>query len=120
MSRLRHVRPGEAITAAAHNALVDAVGRLDKVTAALPLEVRRLPGGIHLSLAHEERVAVAQLAGSLTAGGAAAANVLWWTGAVWGAAATGPITVYDVLNNPYLPSATRVVVRFDRQAGRWL
>lgn len=66
------------------------------------------------------RQELVQLAGSLTAGGAAAANPLHWTGTVWGAAPLDPISVWDIFNNPYMPSASRIWVQWHEQAERWV
>jgi hypothetical protein len=119
-SKLRRVQPGEPITAAAFNALVDAVNRLGQVTAAFPLEVRRTPGGVHVSLAYTEHEALAELTAPLAPGGSATARLLGWDGAAWLPTPAAEISLHDGLVALGGVPGDRVLARFHRQSGRWL
>ena len=64
MRHLRRRPPHAAISATDYNALVDAVEDLHEripapqhwpITGSFPIEVRRHPGGVHLSLAYTDR-----------------------------------------------------------------
>ncbi len=121
--------PGNAVVSAAHfNALAEAVASLQaqrraaaaNVTAAFPLEVRRGPGGAHLSLAWTERTAVVELTSDLSAGGSATAQPVIYDGFDWIAEETGEITVYDALNAMDGLTGERALAWFHRQSGLWI
>jgi hypothetical protein len=54
--KLRRVQPGEPITAAAYNRLVDAVNMLLSTTASFPIEIHQSAAGVHIGLAHQPRL----------------------------------------------------------------
>lgn len=119
-SPLRRVEPGQPITAAAFNALVDAINQVRSISGAYPIEVRRHPGGIHVSLAVQEKDAVVQLTSPLSSGGSASAKILHFDGTDWVAAETDPIRVYDVIGSMEGSINDHALCRFHRQSGRWI
>lgn len=90
------------------------------ITAAFPVEVRRHPGGVHISLAHGESEALVELTSSLSSGGQAAARILWYDGSAWQPADTDEITIHDAVGSFEGDSGDRALVKFDRQSGLWL
>ncbi len=119
-AKLKRVRPGSPITAAAYNALVDAVNELASIGGAYPIEVRRHPGGVVVSLAYQDKEAVCELSAALSAGGSAAAKILAYDGADWVDADTAEIAVHDVIGSFEFDAGDRVLTRFNRQAGLWI
>ena len=124
----RRLHRGATVSAAHHNALVDAVAGLRDlisspqrwpITASFPLEVRRHAGGIHISLAYTDRDAVIELTSRLSAGGTARAKVLWLDG-TWKEAESEEITVYDVIGTMEGDPGDKALAKFHRQSGRWL
>ena len=91
-----------------------------QITAAFPVEVRRRPGGWHLSLAYEEQAAVVELTSTLSLGGEAYARVLWHVEGDWTEAETAELTVHDALGTFEGNPGDRALVRFDRQSGQWI
>ncbi len=120
MFSVPRVQPGETITAAQFNALAAAVQRLSQLTTAFPLEARRHAGGVHLSLAVQERESLCELTADLHVGGSAPAKILAFDGTNWIDGETSTIVVYDALGTFEFLSGDRVLVRFHRQAGRWI
>src|SRR4051812_611313 len=118
--QLRRARPGEIISAARFNELVDALNTVLSITAAFPLEVHSHTGGIHLALAVHEREAYVQLTGSLSSGGSATGKIKHLVGSSWVDAAVPEIRVYDVIGGMEGTSGQGALVRFHRQSGRWL
>jgi hypothetical protein len=108
-SRLRRVEPGEPITAAAFNALVDALNQALRITGAFPVEVRRHPGGTHI-----------ELVSSLSSGGVASARILHFDGDDWIDADSDTIEVHDAIGSLEGNPGDHALVRFHRQSGRWL
>jgi hypothetical protein len=119
-SRLRRVEPGEPITAATFNALVDALNQALRITAAFPVEARRHPGGTHISLAFTEREALVELTSSLSSGGSATARILHFDGDDWIDADSDTIEVHDAIGSLEGNPGDKALVRFHRQSGRWL
>lgn len=123
MAKLRHVRPGEPISAAMFNALVDAVQRLEMLSVAAPLEIKTYSNGQRvISLNALDLICVCELTETLSEGGSADADVLWDDGhaGTWAVAAdTSSITVYAPTNMSG-SSGDRVIAKFDRQSGLWL
>jgi hypothetical protein len=117
---LRRVQPGEPISAALYNALVDAVNRLLNVTGSFPIEVRRHPAGVHVSLAYAEREAVVELQTALAPASTATGQILWRDSAAWLPGDTAAIDVEDPLGNMAGVPGDRLLARFHRQSGRWL
>lgn len=119
-SRIRRVAPGEPISAALFNALVDSIERLGNLTGAFPIEVHRHPGGLHVALASAEREALARLTTALAPGGTATAQILWHDGSAWQDAETGAVELHDDHGNMAGVPGDRVLARFHRQSGRWI
>lgn len=118
--RLRRVEPGEPVSAATFNALVDAVNQALRITAAFPLEVRRHPGGVHVSLSVMEREAVVQLTSTITSGGSGTARIQHFDGDDWIDADTDAITIHDAIGTFEGNPGDRALVRFHRQSGQWI
>ena len=119
-SPLQRVRPGALISADRFNALVDAINRLSRITAAFPLEVHHTPVGVHLALAYGEREAHVELTSDLASGGFATAKILAHDGLLWNEAATPEITVHDAVGTFEGTIQDRGLVRFHRQSGLWI
>ncbi len=120
--------PGAPVSASDYNALVDRVEELRQligtpqhwpITCSFPIEVRRHPGGVHLSLAYTDRDAVIELTSTLSAGGNARAKVLWLDGG-WKEAESEELTVYDVIGTMEGDPGDKALAKFHRQSGRWL
>lgn len=123
MAKLRHVRPGEPISAALFNALVDAVQKLEMLNVAAPLEIKTYSNGQRIiSLNALDLICVCELTATLSEGGSATAKVLWDDAhaGTWAIDAdTATITVYAPTNMSGA-SGDRVIAKFDRQSGLWL
>ncbi|MGE0609283.1 MAG: hypothetical protein AB7O62_19485 [Pirellulales bacterium] len=120
MLQLPRVLPGQPITAAAFNALVEAVNRLSAIGGSYPIEVRRHPAGVQISLAVQDREALVELTSSLSGGGSATAKILHFDGSTWIDAQTDPIRVHDVIGSMEGNVSDHALCRFHRQSGRWL
>ena len=117
---LKRVQPGDAVSAAVFNAVVDAVNGVLKLSGSYPVEVRRHGGGMHVSLAYTEREALVELTEDLEPGGSAAAKTLWHDGTTWIDGATASITVHDPLKCCAGRPGDRMFCRFHRQSGLWI
>jgi len=136
----RRLPPGETVTAAHYNALVDALQARGEpqrepgssplrelgsspqrwnITSSFPIEVRRHAGGVHLSLAYTDRDAVIELTTSLSSGSSAKAKVLWLDG-IWKESERDEITVYDVVGTMEGNPGEKGLAKFHRQSGRWI
>ena len=120
MSRLKRVQPGEIISAAAYNALVDALNPLLNMSGSYPIEVRRHPAGVHVSLAYADKDAHVELTSELHSGGSAAAKVLHFDGQDWQDGETDSMTVHDVIGSLEGNVGDKALVRFHRQSGLWI
>lgn len=117
---LRRVEPDQPVSATSFNGLVDAVNQLRSIRGAFPIEVRRHPGGVQVSLAVQEKEAVVQLTSALSSGGSASAKILHFNGTDWVAAETDPIRVYDAIGSMEGRVNSHALCRFHRQSGRWI
>lgn len=117
---LRRVQPGAPITADNHNALVDAINALSNISTSFPLRLHRLPTGVHLGLAFEEKEALVELTSDLSIGGGATAKILWWDGTDWTESSAPEIEVHDAIGTFEGLAGDRALVRFHRQSGKWL
>ncbi len=124
----RRLPPRSTVSASDYNALLDLVEELREligtpqrwpITSSFPIEVRRHPGGVHLSLAYTDRDAVIELTTALSSGGSARAKVLWLDGA-WKEAESEELTVYDVIGTMEGDPGDKALAKFHRQSGRWL
>lgn len=136
MTRLLLLPPYHQVTAADYNRLATRLNQLSaqlealsqvaaaetppQVTATPPLEVRRRPGGWHLSLASHEQAAVVELTANLSIGSSAAAKVLWLQAGQWTEAATAEVIVHDALGTFEGNAGDKALVRFDPQSGQWI
>lgn len=118
--RLSHVRPGEPLTAAGFNALVDALNGLLQLSAASPLQMVRTPAGLHVTTGYAEHEAYVRLSAALSRGGSAAARIQWFDGLSWIDADTDEIVVYDLLGSFEGQPGDHALARFHRQSGRWV
>lgn len=91
-----------------------------QLTAAPPLEVRRRPGGWHLSMTQPQHTALVELTADLSIGSSATAKVLWYQGSAWTDADTAEIVVHDALGTFEGNSGSKALVAFDRQSGQWI
>ncbi len=142
---LEKIRPGEAVSANHYNQLVDALQRLQRefqrdggatrgstrraqgpawnITSAFPIEVRRHPGGVHVSLANGvggADDAYIELTSALAFGGSATAKILAYDGAAWTDAPTSEIVVHDVVGTMDGSVGDKGLARRHRQSGLWL
>jgi hypothetical protein len=79
MARIQRVQPGEPISAATFNALVDAVNALLGMTAAGGIKLLKHPGGLHLAQSGNPlALRLGKLDGTLAFGGSAMCS--FWTG----------------------------------------
>ena len=120
MSRLRRVQPGEIISAAAYNALVDAINPLLSISGSYPIEVRRHAAGVHVSLSYADKDAHVELTSELHGGSSATAKILHFDGADWQDGETDSIDVHDVIGSMEGSVGDKALVRFHRQSGLWL
>ena len=117
---LRHVRPDEPVTAQWANALVEAVRALSRWSAAFPLELSTGPSGYRLHLVQQIKIEVFELSEDLSSGSTAAADIVWYDGALWTQASTDAITVADPLGTFEGASGDRGIALFHSQSGLWL
>lgn len=126
---------GQEITVDDYNRLAAALNHLEQrlagfarpaadaepqLTAAPPLEVRRRPGGWHLSMTQPEHTAVVELTADLSIGSNATAKVLRYHDGAWTDADTAEIVVHDALGTFEGTSGSKALVAFDRQSGQWI
>lgn len=126
---------GQEITVDDYNRLAAALNHLEQrlaefarpaadaepqLTAAPPLEVRRRPGGWHLSMTQPYHTALVELAADLSIGSSATAKVLWYQAGTWTDADTDEIVVHDALGTFEGSSGSKALVAFDRQSGQWI
>ena len=120
MSKLKRVQPGEVVSAAAYNALVDAVNPLLSISGSYPIEVRRHAAGVHVSSAYVDKDAHVELTADLHSGGSATAKLLHFDGEDWQDAETDSITVHDVIGSMEGNVGDKALIRFNRQSGLWI
>jgi hypothetical protein len=114
------VQPGEIISAAAYNALVDAINPLLSMSGSYPIEVRRHAAGVHVSLAYADKDAHVELTSELHSGGSATAKILHFDGDQWQDGETDSIDVHDVIGSMEGNVGDKALVRFHRQSGMWI
>jgi len=125
---LPRVEPGDPITAAAYNRLVDAVNAVLSMTAGNGLNLSHSPGGMHLSLSRSEKLWLFEITSSTpstTASGDrywAADRMRLGSGTTWGADIPSGYSLFDPLDNPrsrHHLDGERVVARFNDESARW-
>lgn len=118
---LREVARGEPITAEWGNALVGALRRALRITAASPLEVHADAGGINLSLASWPRWELCELTTTLAAGGQAQARFQTFDFATsaWIDFTAEEITVHDSLGDKNGAAGRRAWIFFSPVSARW-
>jgi len=127
MVQISELRPDACVTPRAYNQLVRAIRELreaarllpEQITGAFPIEIRRHPAGVHISLAYSERTALVELTGTLASGSNTTAKVLWYDGA-WQEAETDEITIHDAIGTMEGDPGDNALVRFHRQSGQWI
>lgn len=135
MMRLSLLLPGQEIAVDDYNRLATALNDLERrlaalaradddslpqITATPPLEVRRRPGGWHLSLAAPQHTALVELTAELSIGSSATAKVLWYQGDDWTEADTTELVVHDALGTFEGSPGSKALVAFDCQSGQWI
>ena len=82
MKKLRHVSPGQPITASLMNQLIDGFNQLQGLGVAAPLQMMHLPGGVQIglnqSLPKQSLFEVVSLAGSTPGDGTGADDIFYW------------------------------------------
>ena len=109
---LSHVSPGQAISAAHYNKLVDAVNSLASFSACPPITLHKGPSGIQIALAGGlSGLKHGKLDGSLVFGATAVCSI--WTGTVNAETDSGvneTVACFLLNSGESLPATSRVVI----------
>lgn len=117
----KKVKPGEQISARQWNLMVDRLRECHNLTVSAPLEMKTVAAvGRTLSLSYLEQEALVELTEALHRGSSAEAGMLWEQGGAFSTAATAYITVHDVLGIFENQIGDRLLVKWNRQAGKWI